>query len=85
MLYIIFELNDALPIHLGVEKNNDDAKRNYYSSSRHDAAKEILHTEARLDQLRDSCYRSKRKYEKVDSSYWDDGIRAQRQRDSSQH
>ncbi len=31
----------------GVEKNNDDTKRHYYSSNRHDAARDILLTEAR--------------------------------------
>ena len=41
---------------IGVEKNNEDAKRNYYSSNHHDAAREILLTEARLEELkRGSC------------------------------
>ena len=38
---------------LGVEKNNDDAKRNYFSSNKHDAAREILVTEARQEELRE--------------------------------
>ena len=71
--------------HAGVEKNNDDAKRNYFSSNRHDAAKEILATEARLETLRngtqdrESCVRQKRKYKKSDSVYWNESIRTQRQ------
>ena len=71
--------------HAGVEKNNDDAKRNYFSSNRHDAAKEILATEARLETLRngtqdrESCVRQKRKYEESDSVYWNESIRTQRQ------
>ncbi len=35
----------------GVEKNNDDAKRHYYSGKRHDAARDILLTEARMEKL----------------------------------
>ena len=70
----------------GVEKNNDDAKRNYYSSNRHDAAGDILRAEARLEKLRrgtteiESCVRQKRKYDKGDSGYWEDGILAARKR-----
>ena len=70
----------------GVEKNNDDAKRNYYSSNRHDAAGDILCTEARLEKLRrgtpesESCVRQKRKYEKSDFVYWEGGILAARKR-----
>ena len=51
---------------LGVEKNNDDAKRNYFSSNKHDAAREILVTEARQEELRketddrDSCVREEK-------------------------
>ena len=36
----------------GVEKNNDAAKKNYFSSNKHDAPGEILKTEARLEALR---------------------------------
>lgn len=34
---------------LGVEKNNDDAKKNYYSSNKWDAAKVILEKEYKND------------------------------------
>ena len=62
--------------HAGVEKNNDDAKRNYFSSNRHNAAGDILLSEARLEDLRrgneerDSCVRLKRSYEKRSVEYW---------------
>ena len=55
---------------LGVEKNNDQAKKNYFSSSKHDGASEILKTEARITQLHrgtaelQSCKRPKRSYTK---------------------
>ena len=71
---------------LGVEKNNDDAKRNYFSSNKHDAAREILVTEARQEELRketddrDSCVREKRRYVKSNSEYWTEGIRASRKK-----
>ena len=42
----------TLNYYTGVEKNNDDAKRNYFSSNRHDAAGDILRTEAILEELR---------------------------------
>ena len=53
----------------GVEKNNDDAKRNYFSSNRWDAASDILETEYRLEKL-SSYNRQKRKYEKQDENDW---------------
>ena len=58
----------------GVEKNNDDAKRHYYSGNRHDAARDILLTEARMEKLeRDTptCIRRKREYTKRNSEYWE--------------
>ena len=62
---------------IGVEKNNDDAKRNYFSSNRHDAAGDILLTEARLEELQRGkygvCVRKKRAYEKTDDAYWIEG------------
>ena len=70
---------------IGVEKNNDDAKRNYHSSNRHDAAGDILVTEARLEELRrgttefDSCVRNKRSYDKSDDGYWNEGMQVLRQ------
>ncbi len=57
----------------GVEKNNDDAKRHYYSGKRHDAARDILLTEARTEKLeRDTptCIRKKTEYTKRNSEYW---------------
>ena len=38
--------------HEGVEKNNDDGKRHYFSSNRHDAAAEIVRADERLEILR---------------------------------
>ena len=42
----------VIPVsHLGVEKNNDDGKRHYFSSNRHviDAAAEIVQADERLE------------------------------------
>ena len=36
----------------GVEKNNDDGKRHYFSSNRHDAAAEIVRADERLEIIR---------------------------------
>ena len=58
----------------GVEKNNDDAKHNFYSSNRQDPCGEILRTEKRLEHLDTACRREKRKYTKRDHSYWTGGI-----------
>ena len=55
---------------LGVEQNNADAKRNYFSSSRWNAAADILQTEVRLEQL-SSYERQKRQYTK--HKYWSKG------------
>ena len=54
----------------GVEQNNADAKRNYFSSSRWNAAADILQTEVRLEQL-SSYERQKRQYTK--HKYWSKG------------
>ncbi len=48
---------------LGVEKSNDDARRNYLSSNHHDAPKEVLLTEVRQHTLR-MYAREKRRYQK---------------------
>ncbi len=64
----------------GVEKNNDDLKRHYYSSNRHDAPAKMLQTEAIIDNMRygtpnlPSCARKKRPYEKHNEEYWTEGI-----------
>lgn len=66
---------------IGVEKNNDEAKHHYYSSNRHDGAKDILLTEARLEVLqRDEprVIREKRPYNKRNTEYWEKGITEQR-------
>lgn len=57
----------------GVEKNNDDSKRNYFSSNKWDAPKEILISEERISKLRNMA-RMKRKYTKKDTSYWEGTI-----------
>ena len=67
----------TLNYYTGVEKNNDDAKRNYFSSNRHDAAGDILRTETILEELRRGkfgvCVRKKRAYEKTNDAYWNEG------------
>ena len=60
----------------GVEKNNNDAKRNYFSSNLHDVTGEA---EWRLEQT-ETSKRTKRKYNKKDENYWQDGIREARKR-----
>ena len=35
-----------------MRRTNDDAKKNYFSSNKHDAPGDILRTEARLEALR---------------------------------
>jgi len=57
----------------GVEKNNDCAKKNFYSSNRHDPCMEIIQCEKRIEALTD-CKREKRKYEKHDEVYWSSRI-----------
>ena len=56
----------------GVEKHNDDAKRNYFSSNRWDAPADIMMTEYRLEMLQEYS-REKRAYTKRDSAYWHEG------------
>ena len=58
------------PILIGVEKNNDDARRNYLSSNHMDAPRDILLTEARVEKLA-SYMREKRDYHKKDTEYWE--------------
>ena len=71
---------------LGVERNNDDSKRHYFSSNKHDAPGEIIRTECRQEALSQgvwdhpSCVRQKRKYSKVDSEYWMGRIKDVRKR-----
>ena len=56
---------------IGVE-NNADAKRNYFSGSRWNAAGDIIQTEVRLEAL-SSHERKRRKYTKHDKEYWSEG------------
>ena len=70
--YLISPVNLPRDSFLGVERNNADAKRNYFSSSRWNAAADILQTEVRLEQL--SGYeRQKRQYTKHNDDYWYEG------------
>ena len=62
---------------LDVEKNNDDARRNYMSSNHHDAPKEVLLTEVRQHTLR-MYAREKRRYQKSANDYWERDILSQR-------
>ena len=55
----------------GVEKNNDDARRNY-SSILHDPASEILKAEIRSEYT-EQYKRVKRQYNKRDDDYWQNG------------
>lgn len=63
----------------GVEKNNNDAKRNYFSSNLHDVTGEVLKAEWRLEQT-ETSKRTKRKYTKRDENYWQEGIREARKK-----
>lgn len=66
-------------LNIGTEKNNDDARRNYYSSNHLDITKEILLTEARLELLR-HLERLKRQYIKRRDVYWKEEIYEKRRR-----
>lgn len=68
-------------VRIGVEKNNDDARRHFMSSNHHDAAREVLLTEARLVKLGEYA-RQKRGYSKTDRSYWEKDILKKRRRTS---
>ena len=50
--------------HSGVEKNNDDSKRHYFSSKKHDAETEIVHADMKLEILITDWHRKKRPYRK---------------------
>ena len=52
-----------------MEKNNDDARRNYFSSNLQDPCVEVLKAEGRLETT--AVYkRDKRQYTKRDDKYW---------------
>lgn len=57
-----------MPFFKAMEKNNDDAKRNVMSSNYFDAPKEILVTDARLQQLDNNYWDRNGKRHKTDSS-----------------
>ena len=60
----LYNLDNGLYTNLhspGVEKNNDDAKRHYFSSNLHDPVGEVLKAEARIDETV-KHKRKKRKY-----------------------
>lgn len=66
----------------GIEKNNDDAKRIYFQkSNKWDAAKDILLLEHRQIELK-HCEREKRKYDKKNTDYWEEGIIEKRKKRS---
>ena len=68
---------------LGVEKNNDEAKAYFHSGNQHNGARDIILTEARLEQLeRDTptCVRQTRAYNKSDTEYWEKRIIENRKR-----
>ena len=77
----IFKCNTCMLLtnFIAVEKNNDDARRNYRSSNRLDGAKEIVLADARLETLRDYA-REKRPYNKTNSDYWEKDIYEKRKR-----
>ena len=76
-IIVVSKVFNHTPI-IGVEKNNDDARRNVFSSNQHDALKEILLTAARLETLA-SYERQERTYTKHDD-YWDKDILTKRAR-----
>ena len=62
---------------LGVEKNNDDARRIIQRKSNHDDPAEVLRTEYRLEALKHR-ERKHRKYTKRAQKYWDELIKTKR-------
>uniref|UniRef100_A0A1X7V217 Uncharacterized protein n=1 Tax=Amphimedon queenslandica TaxID=400682 RepID=A0A1X7V217_AMPQE len=66
----------------GVEKNNDLAKKLYFSSNHQDAARDILLTEGHIEELQQGSKRQKRRYNKKDNEYWQDDIRQKRRKQS---
>ena len=79
LYYLYFFKNKVYNLStLGVEKNNDNAKHNFYSSNRHDPCGEVLRTEKRLEHLDRSCRREKRPYHKHNQEYWSGGISEER-------
>lgn len=79
MCVVVVHITCILMVYAGVEKNNDDSKRHYFSSNKHDAPGEIIRSEARQEALRQgvwnhpTCVRQKRSYDKRDADYWEGG------------
>lgn len=64
---------------VGVENNNNIAKRNYFSSNLHDVTGEVLKTEWRQEQT-EKYKRQKRSYIKHNHDYWEKEINETRKR-----
>lgn len=70
----------------GVEKNNDIAKHHYYSGNRHDADRDILLTEARIDKIVEDnpeVVRKVRQYNQKKTIWWTEQIFEARKRQAS--
>ena len=65
--------------HVGVQKNDNTSKRNYFSSNRHNAPAEIIGSDFRLESLKrgvwghGSCDPEKVKYTKKNDECWNEG------------
>lgn len=78
LLFMNAILNAILFIVLGVEKNNDDARRIIQRKSNHcDDPAEVLRTEYRLAALHHR-ERQHRKYTKKNTEYWEEQIKTKR-------
>jgi hypothetical protein len=66
-------------VYIGVENNNNLAKRNYFSSNLHDVTGEVLKAEWRQEQT-ENYKRKKRGYTKHDHDYWEKEISENRKR-----
>ena len=72
-------INYIILLATGVEKNNDCARRSYFSSNHFDAPKEVLVSEARKEVLSNKK-RVKRSYKKDNTEYWNQIIFTKRRR-----
>ena len=78
-----FTIIVCLVVILGVEKNNHEAKAYFHSGNRHNGARDIILTEARLEQLEHdtpTCVRQTRAYNKSDTEYREKRIIENRKR-----
>ena len=79
ILCVVYIRHIRLIYFAGVEKNNDNSKRHYFSSNKHDAPGEIIRSECRQEALRQgvwdhpTCVRKRRSYTKQDEEYWTGG------------